>query len=104
MNLLGDASFTDPEHFPNGRYWAEVEAGGLYDANAVIGYDDPMETYFFVSGAEWEDGTPIIWLGTMFQEFTRFAALREHMAGGGLRIVDWQLRVWRSEEERQAAR
>ncbi|WGF91074.1 hypothetical protein [Marinivivus vitaminiproducens] len=104
MSELDISPFSDPEHFPNGRYWAEVEAGGLYDANAVIGYDDPMETYFFVSGAEWDDGTPAIWLGTLYRQFTSFAALRNHLAGGGMRIVDWELRAWRSEAERQAAR
>lgn len=103
MSSTAESPFTDPEVFPNGRYWAEVECIGLYDANAVIGYDDPMETYFFVSGAEWEDGSPVIWLGTVHRQFTSFHALRDYLASQGMRIVDWQLRVWRSEDARESA-
>ncbi|WGF90989.1 hypothetical protein [Marinivivus vitaminiproducens] len=92
--MSDEPAYTDPEVFPNGRYWAEVRAAGLTDTNAVIGYDDAMGTYFFVSGLEWPDGSPVVWLGTEFEQFTSFYAMRDVIEGNGLELVDWQLRVW----------
>lgn len=41
----------------------------LLDENCTVGFDEPMETFFFQSGDEDEDGAPKIWLGTKHKQF-----------------------------------
>jgi len=54
----------------------------LVDDNCVIGYDEPMQTFFFQSGEEDEEGAPLIWLGIEFQQYQSISqiekALQQH--------------------------
>lgn len=74
-----------------GRYWAEVSVSGRIDTNCIIGYDEPMSTYFFQSGEEDDDGRPIIWLGTRFYEFASLKSLFDAMSAIGITVLDWEL-------------
>ncbi|MDF2939710.1 MAG: hypothetical protein K0R66_352 [Gammaproteobacteria bacterium] len=49
--------------------------GKLVDGNCIFGFDEPMETFFFQSGVEDEDGAPVIWLGYTYQQFPNFTSL-----------------------------
>lgn len=43
------------------RYACEFyKSGNMIDDNCIIGFDEPMRTFFFQSGEEDEGGTPLI--------------------------------------------
>lgn len=73
-----------------GRYWANVRIAGEIDTNCIIGLDEPMDTYFFQSGKEDDDGYPVVWLGTRFSEYTTLESLFAAMNERGLTVVDWE--------------
>lgn len=55
----------------------------MIDDNCIIGYDEQMGTYFFQSGEETDEGEPIIWLGTLYQEFARLNWLMAKLENSG---------------------
>lgn len=74
---------------PPGRYWATVKWKNKTDPNAVIGYDEPMETHFcqaFEKGDEM-----LLWLGTTFKEYPTLESLKIGLARQSAAIVEWQL-------------
>lgn len=83
--------------FEHGRYWARVllrdvpDYEEVEDDDAIIGYDEPMNTYFFQSGIVDKDGNSIIWLGSYHGEFTSFRALWWAIISAGIKIIEWQL-------------
>jgi len=76
---------------PAGRHWAIVNIGETYDPNATIGFDEPMQTYFFQSGIEDpETDDPKVWLGTSFGQFTRLEDLFAAMKACEVSVVEWE--------------
>lgn len=59
---------------------------GLLDDNCIIGFDEPMETFFFYSGAENELGVPLILIGQELREFRSIASIIIHFEEAGLNL------------------
>ena len=77
LNLIKNGDFMS-------RYACSISKNnGLVDDNCTVGYDEPMETYFFQTGAEDENGRPIIWLGTRHREFSTLDDLVTKLSGLG---------------------
>jgi len=80
--------------FEQGRYWVTVRIGDITDENAIIGYDDVMQTYFFQSGLTvMETGDPLHWLGQRRGEFLSFEVLKQYMEHLGMKIVKMELDI-----------
>lgn len=56
-----------------GRYASTVRLNTEVDDNAIVGFDEAMETYF-LQAFEGVEG-PRVWLGTSYREFHSFDAL-----------------------------
>ena len=81
-----------PNKVENGRYWAVVAINGEKDEDALIGFDEVMETHFFQSGEEDEEtGEPVLWLGFRWREYQSFRALRGAMDEYNVQILEWEL-------------
>jgi len=77
---------------PQGRYWATVRIGDITDENAIIGYDDAMQTYFFQSGLEdSETGDPLHWFGRRRGEFLSLEVLKHYMEHLGMEVLEMEL-------------
>jgi len=59
---------------------------GLLDDNCIIGFDEPMETFFFYSGKENELGVPLILVGQEHRAFRTIASLMIHFEEAGLNL------------------
>lgn len=80
-----------PPAFEKGRrYWAETTIRGEPDNNCVIGYDEPLETFFFQSGDE-ANGSPVVWIGKRFREVQTYDDLRREMERRKVKLLSWSL-------------
>ena len=78
-----------------GRYAAVIEMPGDVDEDAIVGYDEPMQTHFLHSGCEDKhDGSPLISMGTEFREFPTMASLVAHMAYYSLELLELEFEPW----------
>ena len=77
-----------PRFLHPGRYSATFKLSGVVSSEGIIGYDAPMETYFFQSGDEDTNGLgyPSIWLG-MSEQFTDISALYDALNRQGVRLI-----------------
>ncbi len=62
------------------------EGDELLDDNCIVGFDEPMETFFFYSGKENELGVPLILVGQEHREFRDIASLMILFEEVGLRL------------------
>ncbi len=58
----------------------------LLDDNCIVGFDEPMETFFFLSGDENELGAPLIWLGSSYQQFRTISCIIAYFEQSGVEI------------------
>ena len=70
------------------RYACELydPSGKLFDDNCVIGYDEMINSFFFQSGEENEQGEPLIWLGKRPREFKTLTSLLKKFLRKGLTL------------------
>ncbi len=73
-----------------GNYWATLEISGNVDTNAIIGYDEQMET-FFCQGFENDEGEPLIWVGNCYRQCQTMESLEKELSKLNVRIVEWEL-------------
>ncbi len=80
-----------------GRYAAVIDISGTIDENAIIGFDEPMQTHFLQSGMEnKQDGSPLIWLGVDFRKYPTMSSLLAGMDKLKLKLLELEFEPWSS--------
>lgn len=79
---------------PPGRYAAVVRVGEIEDENAIVGYDEILQTHFFQSGSEHDDGSPVVWIGVRHQEFPTLISLERRLEEMGVQIAELEFESW----------
>ena len=74
-----------------GRYWAVIRVNRSIDENAIIGYDEPMETFFCQAFEEPPHGTPALWLGTAYRQYPTLESLKGALTELGASVVEWEI-------------
>jgi|GEM_PF-2921002 len=83
--------------------------GKLIDDNSIIGFAEPMHTFFFHSGEEDELGQLRIWVGLEYRQFKTFTEMLELFKAHGCELQVWEsewqwLRKETSQEDYEKAR
>ena len=71
-------------------YWAEAVVRGTKDKDCIIGYEELMQTFWFQSGLETDEG-PVIWLGRERGELRSIPALKHALCQAGVTLLAWEL-------------
>jgi hypothetical protein len=90
LDALGDA-----KPIPAGRYFAVIaDVDGVRDENAIIGYDNALETYFCQAFEYEDDATGAqmkLWLGTSPNEYPTLTSMKKAIALRRFHLVSWDL-------------